>query len=141
LAFRYDYATEALTTENLTFRPSETSMTILELLNHIYQLAKVTDCVLNNQEIEKINTNLSFELLREETLKLYIKSSKEIKKMTYLELVNCTFKPKNKSITFPFWNLINGSIADALTHVGQLNSWRRISGNPVPKNNPCIGEP
>ena len=30
------------------------------------------------------------------------------------------------------WNIMNGPVADALTHVGQINSWRRLSGNPTP---------
>jgi len=29
--------------------------------------------------------------------------------------------------------LLNGPIADALTHVGQVISFRRTSGNPIPK--------
>ena len=33
---------------------------------------------------------------------------------------------------FPFWNLVNGPLADALTHIGQVNSWRRIAGKPAP---------
>ena len=35
----------------------------------------------------------------------------------------------------PIWNFINGPLADALTHVGQINSFRRMAGNPVPKVN------
>ncbi|MCB0634908.1 MAG: hypothetical protein KDD15_34500, partial [Lewinella sp.] len=30
----------------------------------------------------------------------------------------------------PFWNQLNGPIADALWHVGQVVSFRRASGNP-----------
>ena len=32
----------------------------------------------------------------------------------------------------PFWSIINGPLADGLTHVGQVASWRRMAGNPVP---------
>jgi hypothetical protein len=31
---------------------------------------------------------------------------------------------------FPFWNQLNGPIADALWHCGQVISFRRSSGNP-----------
>ena len=34
---------------------------------------------------------------------------------------------------YPFWNAINGPIADALWHCGQIVSFRRSSGNPFPK--------
>jgi len=34
---------------------------------------------------------------------------------------------------FPFWNVINGPISDAIWHTGQVVSFRRTSGNPFPK--------
>ena len=41
---------------------------------------------------------------------------------------------------FPFWNAINGPIADAIWHVGQVVSFRRSSGNPInPKINHLSG--
>lgn len=33
--------------------------------------------------------------------------------------------------SWPVWNVMNGPLADALTHVGQINAWRRLSGNPA----------
>ena len=41
----------------------------------------------------------------------------------------------------PFWHIINGPIADALTHVGQINSFRRLVGNPTPKAQVFLGIP
>ena len=48
------------------------------------------------------------------------------------DLANCnvTFKRSEKTSEYPFWNLINGPIADAIWHVGQVVSFRRSSGNP-----------
>ena len=34
----------------------------------------------------------------------------------------------------PFWNQVNGPIADAIWHCGQLASYRRTSGNPINPN-------
>ena len=34
------------------------------------------------------------------------------------------------STSFPFWNIINGPISDALWHCGQVVLLRRSSGNP-----------
>jgi hypothetical protein len=31
---------------------------------------------------------------------------------------------------YSFWYSLNGPLADALSHVGQILSWRRILGNP-----------
>jgi hypothetical protein len=41
----------------------------------------------------------------------------------------------------PLWNIINGPVSDALTHVGQINSFRRLNGNPVPRANVFLGRP
>jgi len=34
---------------------------------------------------------------------------------------------------YPLWNNINGSIADAIWHAGQVVMLRRASGNPISK--------
>ena len=34
---------------------------------------------------------------------------------------------------YPFWNQLNGPIADAIWHVGQVVSFRRTAGNSLPK--------
>jgi hypothetical protein len=39
----------------------------------------------------------------------------------------------------PFWHLLNGPLSDALTHVGQIASFRRLHGNPVPRHNVFLG--
>jgi hypothetical protein len=41
----------------------------------------------------------------------------------------------------PIWLLINGPLADILTHTGQILSWRRIAGSPVPEANTFRGKP
>ena len=41
----------------------------------------------------------------------------------------------------PFWNVINGPLSDALTHTGQINSFRRLAHNPVAGANVFLGEP
>ena len=47
-----------------------------------------------------------------------------------LEDYNIIFQKGDSTTEMPFWNLINGPIADALWHVGQIVSFRRASGNP-----------
>jgi hypothetical protein len=41
----------------------------------------------------------------------------------------------------PFWHIINGPLSDALTHVGQINSFRRLAENPVSEANDFTGTP
>ena len=50
-----------------------------------------------------------------------------------IEELNIIFEREGKKSRFPVWNLINGPIADALNHTGQVVSFRRTSGNPIPK--------
>ena len=50
-----------------------------------------------------------------------------------LNELNIIFERGGKLSKFPIWNLINGPIADALYHTGQVVSFRRTSGNPIPK--------
>lgn len=44
--------------------------------------------------------------------------------------VKIIFERKEGRTELPIWNLINGPIADAIWHVGQVVSFRRASGNP-----------
>ena len=50
-----------------------------------------------------------------------------------LKNVKIIFQDKSRKYEFPIWNLINGPISDAIYHTGQLVSFRRTSGNPIPK--------
>ena len=43
---------------------------------------------------------------------------------------NIVFNRGGQTSEFPFWNQINGPIADALWHCGQVITFRRSSGNP-----------
>ena len=77
---------------------------------------------LSPPEGEADKKELSFEAKRRQTL-LHLKTASDIlKKTDNLEQFD--------NANFPFWNLINGPIADALWHCGQVVMLRRASGNP-----------
>ena len=48
---------------------------------------------------------------------------------------------KRDGSRYPVWNIMNGPLSDALTHVGQLNAWRRLNGNPTKPVNVFAGVP
>ena len=48
-----------------------------------------------------------------------------------LEALQARFQLGDEEHTFPFWNTVNGTMSDAIYHVGQVVSFRRASGNPV----------
>ncbi|MBB3696938.1 hypothetical protein KMW28_22160 [Flammeovirga yaeyamensis] len=129
LGFRYYWGTEGLRTEDIDFRPEKDSRNTLELLGHIYDLAFAANKVLGGNATKKDLS--SYIELRKETLILYKDLSDRLREMPDEDLENYNYMGSAQS--FPFWYLLNGQIADALTHVGQIVSWRRISGNPQPK--------
>lgn len=133
IGFRFRWATEGLTESNFNFKPCDTSMTIKELLLHIHRLSYMANKGFGNQfPIQKEFTNNASIIT--ETLHQYNALSTHLKTMTVEDLNTATFlSPKSSPEPLPFWYMINGPLADALTHVGQISSWRRIAGNPQPK--------
>lgn len=136
LGFRYFWATEGLTEKDLTYSPSQDARTSMETLEHIDGLTKVLLNAVNKKITSGSgsNINLTFIELRQKTLE-QIKQASEILKKTdaNLEDFDMIFERKNGNKEYPFWNLINGPIADAIWHVGQVVTFRRSSGNPLQK--------
>lgn len=135
LGFRYYWATESLRKEDLSYRPDETARTSQETLEHIYGLSKmIHNAVMQQPNIRSSEAEkMSFEEQRRATLLLLEEASKKLKtsqpdKMEDMEII---FQRGETTSTFPFWNIINGPLADALWHVGQVVSFRRASGNPI----------
>jgi hypothetical protein len=129
VAFRYRWATEDLTNNEFHFRPVEASMNMEELLLHIYTLAFVANTTMGGVA-EKLTDFENLEHIRTETLEHYETLSKRLLTTTNGDLESYNFVRNETELSF--WYLINGHIADALTHIGQVLTWRRIAGNPQP---------
>jgi hypothetical protein len=134
LGFRYYWATEGLREEDLAFRPNDDARTSNETLDHILGLTKLMlNAVKKTPNINQtVNPVLNFEEKRRITLE-NIKLTSEILKASKpgeMEEFNIIFVNGDKIRQFPFWNQLNGPIADAIWHVGQVVSFRRSSGNP-----------
>ena len=135
LGFRYYWATEGLRPEDLSFKPNEEARTTEETIDHILGLSRV---VLNSvkkipNERSENEPKLTFEEKRRQTL-LNIKMTSDLLKVSEpgeMEEFKVIFKNKERTTEFPFWNQLNGPIADAIWHVGQVVSFRRSSGNPI----------
>lgn len=122
LGFRYYWATEGLKAEDLAFKASESGRTSAETINHIFGL---TNFILGNISTNKNRSEqkeLTFTEKRKQTL-LNIKETSDI-------LKHMDDLSKFDNDRFPFWNIINGPISDALWHCGQIVMLRRASGNP-----------
>lgn len=134
LGFRFYWATEGLRTEDLAFRPSPEARTSEETIDHIlglsYLIVNAVEQKPNVRSGEETSP-LSFEVKRKQTLE-NLKTASERLKNTGRSLADypIIFVNGDKRSEFPFWNMLNGPLADALWHVGQVVSFRRSSGNP-----------
>jgi len=127
LGFRYYWATEGLRDEDLAYKPSEDGRTTAETIDHIYGLTKViVNSTLNKPNNRAEEPEMTFAEKRKKTLENIkiaadiLRVSKDVSK----------FKTIFGNNEYPFWNQINGPIADAIWHCGQVISFRRSSGNP-----------
>jgi hypothetical protein len=135
LGFRFYWATEGLTKEDLEFRPSARARSSEETIDHIMGLAIVLKNAIQNKENFRSgeeSSPLNFADKRKLTLD-YLKGCSLALRSGTLKIqdINIIFvSPENKRTAYNFWYLLNGPIADALWHVGQIVSFRRSSGNP-----------
>ena len=135
LGFRYYWATEGLREQDLNYKPSEEGRTVMETLNHLYGLSRTivhAPQSIPNERGEDPAT-LSYEEKRTRTLRNFEKASNLLKsgQSGDMEKYQVIFKRGDNQTEFPFWNMINGPIADALWHTGQVVLMRRAAGNPI----------
>jgi hypothetical protein len=135
LGFRYYWATEGLRQQNLDFQPNPQARRTEETIDHIYGLVYTLVNAVNERPNKGVNLDgLSFAEKRKQTL-LHLKEASDILRSSKTEKLKdfkLIFQRGEYKTEYPFWNEINGPIADALWHVGQVVSFRRSSGNPLP---------
>ena len=145
LGFRYRWATDGLTERDLDYRSSESCRSIIETLSHIHNLVLMTTTGFSGERysLPEPPETKPFNELRQATL-LQVRQLSEQLKATSNEKFDempVRFKMGDDNLDFPFWNAINGTVADALYHVGQVVSHRRAAGNPIdPQVNVFIGK-
>jgi len=138
LGFRYYWATEGLREQDLSFRPSSEAQNTIETIQHIFQLSKtILNAAKNKPSLRPASEPpADFTELRKATLN-DLKEAAAIfdsTNETQLERLKIILeRGGGKQSKFPVWNLINGPIADAIYHTGQVVSFRRTSGNPIAK--------
>ncbi len=133
LGFRYYWGTDGLQSEDLNYKPVGDGRTINETLKHIYELSQiVVNATSNAANTGDEDTSFSFNEIRKLTLNNFKKASENLKlcKEGSLNDFRIIFKKGSSQSEYPFWNNINGPIEDALWHVGQVVTLRRMSGNP-----------
>lgn len=137
VGFRYYWASKDLKKKDLDYKPSSSSISSYETLEHIYVLSET----IMNSALNKVNnrptekTPKSYNELREGTLMNLQKFNDIIlsKNEDDLKRIKIIFNRGGREASFPFWNLLNGQIADMIYHTGQIVSFRRTTGNPIQK--------
>ena len=128
LGFRFYWASEGLSEKDLEFQPSEDVRTAAETIDHILELSYIiVNATLKKANGKIDNSNLSYEQKREQTLKNLKTAADILRASDDISQFKIIFGERE----VPFWNQINGPIADAIWHCGQLASFRRSSGNAI----------
>lgn len=135
LGFRYRWATEGLTEKDLEYKPDSTARTSMATMDHLLGLSTtIMNAVLKKPNVRpSAETNYTWEEKRRKTLENIKMTSDILWKSSDedLESYKIIFQRGENVSEYPFWNNLNGPIADALWHCGQIVSFRRASGNPI----------
>lgn len=132
---RYQIATEGLTDSNKTYRATPESMSMLELQKHILLLLKWVSVSVEAPK-EKKHKAENFEDFKSDIIAYCDILRDHLLTLNDDQLSKLTIYLKREDTHYPIWFIVNGPLSDAIHHIGQMVSWRRIDGNPVPKISP-----
>lgn len=153
LGFRYRWAADGLVPDDLTFSPGHEAMTVGELLLHMRQLvcwvgANVSAGRGGREPVPWSDACAHLadpgdapKELSEQVLQAIATLQEDLLALGDAGLGDVRLLASSGPDLRPFWNAINGPLADFLTHVGQLNAWRRQMGNPAPRVDVFRGRP
>ncbi|MDA9774537.1 hypothetical protein N9B82_06230, partial [Saprospiraceae bacterium] len=135
LGYRYYWASENLSVEALAYQPSDDAADMMETMKHLFGLSEtILNTAKGQDNVRPYDIpEMSYEVVRSKTLHNLMEASKLFrgKSMVELEEMKIVFARGDKKSVFPVWQLINGPIADAIYHTGQVVSFRRTAGNPI----------
>ena len=138
LGFRYYWASKDLNEKDLAYRLNEKGRTTAETINHIYELS----IIIVNSTLQKPNSRGDkVEMTYKEKRTATLNNLKKASDILYVSKDISQFKIIFGEQKIPFWNQINGPIADAIWHCGQIAVYRRVTKNPInPKVNHFTGK-
>jgi hypothetical protein len=143
LGYRYYWATEGLREVDVAYAPSADARSSRQTLEHIYSLSLMVLQTARNEAFTRPEhlEALNLEDLREQTLRNIEMASTLFLPMQEADVEQLAiFFNAERKLQLPLWHLLNGPLADALYHTGQVVSFRRSSGNPMnPKVNVFMG--
>ena len=132
LGFRFRWATHDLSDSDYAFSPGQGCQSIGQLVGHIWGLVNWISTTVLGQEAKPPETPQE---QRVHALQMLFHLREHVSTLDDSSLATITIRD------YPFWHILNGPLADALTHVGQINVLRRLAGNPTPRARVFTGEP
>ncbi|EPR72962.1 hypothetical protein ADIWIN_2050 [Winogradskyella psychrotolerans RS-3] len=137
LGFRFYWSTDSLTSKDLVFRANQEGKSTEEIIIHIYNLSNTIVNSTLKQSNHKEKEDLSYAELRSKTLHNLKTAADILRASDDISQYKIIFGDRE----IPFWNQINGPIADSIWHCGQIAINRRTTGNPMnPKVNHFTGK-
>lgn len=136
LGFRYYWATKGLRPEDMAYEPGNDGQSCSSVLEHILGLSRFILRTVKNEvhDSSREYPELTWEEQRKETLNNLKEVSDMLRETGDVSGLPIIFKRGEQTSEMPFWNLLNGPIADAIYHTGQIVSYRRTTGNPTNPN-------
>jgi len=128
LGFRFYWASKDLTEKNIEYKLNDDGRSTSETIDHIYDLSKI----IVNSTLKKPNSRgdieeMTYEEKRVATLQNLKTAANILRQSDDISEFKIIFGERE----IPFWNQVNGPIADAIWHCGQIAVFRRASGNPI----------
>lgn len=139
VGFRYHWATEGLRPEDLDFSPGAGCMPLRQMLQHVHRMAQWVERGLAGQPCPPASGPEDLGTLRHQTLDLLAAIRAHALALGEKGLAQAAF-PRGGEV-YTVWNIVNGPLIDIVHHVGQIATYRRLLGNPVPKANQLLGQP
>jgi hypothetical protein len=140
IGFRYRWATEGIAAADLGFSPGAGSKTLGEILSHIHELLEWVAMNLGLETGATVPAGNDPAALRGRTLDAAAALSARFRGMSDADLDAVRIR-SSRGDSLPAWNMVNGPLADCLTHIGQVLSWRRLAGSPPPPADVFRGRP
>ena len=135
LGYRYYWATEGLRPEDLAYEPGNDGQDMTRLIDHLYGLSEtILNTALNQPNVRPLpEQELPWEAKRVQTLLNFKRASDTFKTLdpALLGERQLIFQRGDREAAFSLWTMLNGPLADALYHTGQVVSFRRSAGNPM----------
>ena len=133
LGFRFYWATEGLREADLKYKPSKDARTSEETVQHIYEMSvSIRNATTRTPNVRGQAEKVPFPEMRKRVLENLKTASDLLREASDEDVASfkIMYKSGDNVTEFPFWNHLNGPIADCIWHVGQIVSFRRASGNP-----------